>query len=127
MPFYMKKWNEGEKHRALAYFKKVIARNAENPLVQNNFAWLLAVDAAQTAEPPLALDCAEKAMALGGEGKPGVWDTLAVARANAADWDGAVQAAEKALAMAEAGGDAALARTVARRLALFPQGQAWRE
>ena len=127
MPFYMKKWNEGEKHRALAYFKKVIARNAENPLLMNNFAWLLAVDADQTAEPPLALDCAEKAMALGGEENPGVWDTLAVARANAADWDGAVQAAEKAWAMAEAVGNAALARTIARRLELFRQGQAWRE
>lgn len=127
LPFYVQKWNGGEKHRALAYFKKVIARNAETPLVLNNFAWLLAVDADRTADPRLALDCAEKAMALGGEGNPSVWDTLAVARANAADWDGAVQAAEKAWAMAEAVGNAALARTIARRLELFRQGQAWRE
>ena len=127
LPFYVQKWNGGEKHRALAYFKKVIARNAENPLVLNNFAWLLAVDADQTADPQLALDCAEKAMALGGAANPSVWDTLAVARANAGDFPGARAAADHAVELARAAGDAELAARIEARRAGYRQGRPWRE
>lgn len=127
LPFYMDKWNSGEKHRALVVFRKIIARNGEDPLAMNNFAWLLAVDPDRTADPQLALDCAEKAMALGGDGNPSVWDTLSVARASADDFPGAIQAAEQALTMAQATGDSRLAAGIARRLEVFRRGQAWRD
>lgn len=127
LPFYMDKWNRGEKHRALVFFRKIIARNGSDPLAMNNFAWLLAVDPGRTAEPRLALDCAERAMALGGDASPGVLDTLAVARANAGDFPGALRAAEQALALAEAAGDPGLAAAISRRLEGFRRGQAWRD
>ena len=81
MPFYLEKWAGGEKPRALAYFRRLIERNTGDPLSMNNFAWLLAVDPDQTADPQLALDCARKSLALGGSEKPAVWVTLAVALA----------------------------------------------
>lgn len=127
MPFYVKKWHGGEKHRALAYFKRVIARSADDPLPLNNLAWLLAVDAEQTADPQLALDCAVSAMASSGGEIPGVWDTLSVARANAGNFGSAIEAAEHARRLARAAGDARLAAALAARIARYRQGEPWRE
>ena len=93
----------------------------------NNFAWLLAVDPDQTADPQLALDCARKSLALGGSEKPAVWDTLAVALANAGDFPGAVVAGEQARRLAQAAGETLLVAEIDRRLAAFRSGRAWRE
>lgn len=60
-------------------------------------------------------------------GKATVWNTLAVARANAGDYTGAIEAAEKALELARASGDVALAERVRSRMALFREGRPYRE
>lgn len=93
----------------------------------NDLAWLLATAPDGSAHAEEALRWADGAMnAAPPDHKKDIWDTLSVARANAGDFPGAIQAAEQALDFARKAGDPALAANIVKRLEEFRRGRAWR-
>ena len=92
------------------------ALGARAPDLRNNLAWLLATRAA--GDPGAAAEAvglAEQAVAELGDGDAGALDTLAAAYAAAGRRQDAARTAERALALAEAGGNAALAAQIRER------------
>ncbi len=77
--------------------------------------------------PAAALDWAERARTQGGEDVPGAWDTLAAARANAGDFEGAVAAVERARELAKQAGAWTMDAQLQARLAEYRAGKPWRE
>jgi spermidine synthase len=104
---------------AIAAYREAIRLGAQAPDLRNNLAWLLATsqanDPAAVAE---AVQLAEQATAQLGE-NPGALDTLAVAYAAAGRREDAARTAKRALALAEAGGDAELAAQIRARLGQY--------
>lgn len=118
---------QGLKKEALAEYR-IAAQDPKQWEAMNNVAWLLAMAPDGAEHAGEALDWAERAVRAAPEsGKATVWNTLAVARANAGDYTGAIEAAEKALELARASGDVALAERVRSRMALFREGRPYRE
>lgn len=118
---------QGRKKEALAEYL-VAAQDPAQWEAMNNVAWLLATAHAGSARAEEALRWATRALQSAPESKQAsVWNTLSVARANAMDFPGAIEAAEKALALAQASGDDALADRTRARLALFQAGRPYRE
>ena len=118
---------QGRKPEALAEYR-LAAQDNKQWEAMNNVAWLLAMAPDGAEHAGEALDWAERAVRAAPEsGKATVWNTLAVARANAGDYTGAIEAAEKALELARASGDVALAERVRSRMALFREGRPYRE
>lgn len=134
LPRYLQFWQEGGRGLAFGYFEEYARRFPDDGLALNNMAWLLATAApdglrhARMAEwPSSALDWAERAVAQGGEDMPGAWDTLAAARANAGDFEGAIAAVERARELARQAGEWTLDAQLQARLAEYRAGQPWRE
>ena len=112
LPRYLQFWQEGGRGLAYGYFAEYARRFPEDGLALNNMAWLLA-----TAEPDglvharmdewaaISVAWAERAVELGGGEIAGAWSTLAAARANAGDFEGALAAIERGLALAQGSGD----------------------
>jgi tetratricopeptide (TPR) repeat protein len=104
---------------AIAAYREAIRLGAQAPDLRNNLAWLLATsqanDPAAVAE---AVQLAEQATARLGE-NPGALDTLAVAYAAAGRREDAARTAQRALALAEAKGDSALAAQIRARLGQY--------
>jgi hypothetical protein len=92
--------------------------------VANNLAWLAATDP-RVRDPQLAVGAGEAAARLADDEAGAVLDTLAAAYAAAGRFDDAVRTAERALSLAEAGGDAGLAAEVRERLASYRAGRPW--
>lgn len=128
------RWQQGGRGYAFAGFRLYAARRPDDGLALNNIAWLVATAAPdglhhahQDEWPAAALAWAERARELGGSVLPGVWDTVAAARANAGDFPGAVAAAGQALDLARRVGEQTLADQIQVRLDGFRAGQPWRE
>ena len=128
------RWRQGARGYAYQGFVEVAQRRPDDGMALNNMAWLMAtaepdgLDHARQEEwPTTAVAWAEAAIELGGEEFAGAWDTLAAARANAGDFEGAVAAAERAMDLAKRSGGWALADKVQRRLDGYRSGRPWRE
>ena len=100
----------------------------------NNAAWLLATagpDGPSHAHlpgwPEAAVIWAERALELSTGNVADVWDTLAAARANVGDYQGAVAAAEQASTLALTSGNRTLALQIQARLDKYRAGIPWRE
>ncbi len=94
----------------------------------NDLAWRLAtVSDASLRNGAEAVELAEKARAIVGEGSPAVLDTLAAALAAAGDFTKAVETANTAADLAESMGQADLSREIRERVALYEVGQAYVE
>jgi tetratricopeptide (TPR) repeat protein len=92
------------------------------PEIRLAWARLLATDAAPTRRDPQAAgQLAREVIAQAGDRLPAAWEVLALALAAGGDAAGAGEAAARALSLAEARGDAALAARVRRA---FPQTDA---
>ena len=134
LPRYLQFWLEGGRGLANGYFAEYARRHPADGQALNNMAWLLATaepdglnHAGMEEWPATAVAWAERALELGGQDMPGVWDTLAAARANAGDFAGAVAAAEKAAGLAKRAGEWTLAAKVQVRLDGYRSGAPWRE
>ena len=134
LPRYLQFWQEGGRGLAFGYFTEYARRHPDDGMALNNMAWLVAtaepdgLDHARQEEwPTTAVAWAEAAIELGGEEFAGAWDTLAAARANAGDFEGAVAAAERAMDLAKRSGEWALADKVQGRLDGYRSGRPWRE
>jgi hypothetical protein len=131
---FLSRWQQGARGYAFICFRDYAKRLPQDGVALNNMAWLVAtakpdgLDHAGMDEwPATALAWAEQAKELSGGKVPGVWDTLSAARANAGDFDGAIAAAERALALAAESGDPALAAKLRTRLERYRAGAPWRE
>ena len=131
---FLSRWQQGARGYAFPCFLDYARRRPEDGMALNNMAWLLAtaqpdglVHARMEQWPATALKWAEKALNSGGERVPGAWDTLAAARANAGDFEGALAAVDRALALAANAGDPALAGKMRARREEYRAGRPWRE
>ncbi len=128
LPAYLWIWDSGERPRALRYFRKLAADQPENPAILNNVAWLLAVSEHSPAPPDEALALAQKAYALGGPNQPVLLDTLAVAQANAGEFEAAIQTTRQALALVpEDPAGAAFRQNLQSRIERYQRRQPYRE
>lgn len=126
-PHYLQAWKLGGARYAWAYYEKLAAKEWErNVPLLNNLAWLAATDGKTPAEiRPRAVVFAERAVELTkGESAPAL-DTLAAAQASAGNFEGALEAGERALALAAS--DAAQAEKIKGRLQLYREGKPYRE
>lgn len=115
------------KDEALAEYR-LAAQDNKQWEAMNNVAWLLATAPDGAEHAGESLDWAERALRAAPEsGLASVWNTLAASRANAGDFPGAIEAAEKSLELARASGDFALAERVRSRMKLFERRQPYRE
>jgi tetratricopeptide (TPR) repeat protein len=107
----------GRESEAAAAYREALRRGDRSPEVLNNLAWLLA--AARDPglrSPDEAVALAREAAELTQNADPSVLDTLAAALAAAGQRDAAIEAARRALALAEARDHSALARAIRERL-----------
>ena len=127
-PFYLQRWREGARPYAWEYFRRAVAARPESVALLNNAAWLAGTDpeaaAAAVAE---AVGWARRAVELTEGNDAAVLSTLAVALAAAGDFAGAGESGRRALALAQAQGDSALAERTQMRLDLFTNREPYRE
>jgi tetratricopeptide (TPR) repeat protein len=102
---------------AAAAYREALRRGDRSPEVLNNLAWLLAAARDPGLHSPHeAVRLAREAAELTENADPRVLDTLAAAHAAAGQRNAAIDAARRALALAEAQDRPALARAIRERL-----------
>jgi Flp pilus assembly protein TadD len=105
---------------ATRHLRRVIELEPQNPQGYNALAWLLATSPDVTAMSAAeAVSLAQRAATLTGGKDASALDTLGAAYAAAGDFERAVAAAERALHVATATGQAPLAAEISRRLSTY--------
>ena len=125
--YYRELWKGSHRRRAWTFFQREIQRHPDDIPMLNNTAWFLATGPSVGADPSEALRLAQRGCELAGKPHPGLLDTLAAAQAANGRFAEAVQTAEQAEQLAQAGGDAALAAQIAQRLETYRRDRPWRE
>ncbi len=111
---------------AAAAFRAAIRAKPDYPSALNDLAWLLATQPdPEIRNVPEAVRLAQRACELTRNGGPMYLDTLAVAQSEAGQFKEAVALTEKALALATAAGDAALAAQLETRLTNYNAGRSY--
>jgi hypothetical protein len=119
---------EGRTREAIEQFSEAVRLRPEFLTPANNLAWLLATAEAESLRNPYAaLRLAQRSAHLTRYLDASVLDTLAAAYAASGRFEEAVATAERGVALAEQAGDRELADEMAQRLALYRQGEAYRE
>jgi tetratricopeptide (TPR) repeat protein len=107
----------GRESEAAAAYREALRLGDRSPEVLNNLAWLLAAARDPGLHSPHeAVGLAREAAELTKNADPSVLDTLAAAYAAAGQRNAAIEAARRALALAEAQDRPALARSIRERL-----------
>jgi len=111
---------KGRMDEAVAQWEKTLSIDANNLDAHSNLAWVLATSPMSSIRNgSMALDHAQRALRLSGESNPRIWRLFAAAEAELGRFDAAIDAAEKALRLAESQNNVALARTLESNIALF--------
>ncbi len=119
--------NLGEFERAISTWEKGIEVFPGHPGITTNLIWVMATAPDERARnAPRAVQLAEDTCRRYGYGSSLLLDPLAAAYANAGRFDEAVEAAEKALELAEASGNEPLATGIRSRLKLYRSNQPYR-
>jgi tetratricopeptide (TPR) repeat protein len=119
---------EGRAREAIEHYSEAVRLRPEFLTAANNRAGLLAsAEAESLRNPDAALRLAQRSARLTRHLDPPVLDTLAAAYAASGRFEEAVAAAERGVALAREAGDRELADQIAQRLALYRQGEAYRE
>jgi len=114
--------------QASSHYQQALLLQPDRLDALNNLAWLLATHSGlDTPEVGGAVRLAERACQLTDYQQPSVMDTLAAALASAGDFEHAVSIAERALALANSGGQTDLADQISQRLALYQARRPYRE
>lgn len=118
----------GRLGEAMNYFRGALEEKPEFADAANNLAWILATN----ADPGVrdgreAVELARKASEAADETSPFYLDTLAAAYAEAGDFDNAVQTAVRAIEMARAENQVAVAKDIETRLVLYRSGKPYHE
>ncbi len=110
----------GRTQDALKAYQAALTEDANNTLVLNNVAWQLAAhpDAA-VRNGPQAVAYAEKAAELTKHQDPAILDTLAAAYAQNSQFKQAIEAAQRALKLAQAANNRALWEGIRKNLLLY--------
>jgi tetratricopeptide (TPR) repeat protein len=115
---------QGQAGEALGQLQKAYELEPANLSIENRLAWLLAT----AAQPSLrdgvrAVQLASQASQSAGGDNPAIFRTLAAAYAQAGQYPSAVEAAQKALDLAQTASDTALAEALRREIKLYQAGQ----
>ena len=113
----------GDAAGALAHWRE----GAQDAAALRRMAWALATDPdARVRDGHEAVALAVRALEISSKKDAAVWDTLAAAYAEAGKFEDAVQAAERAIALAKSG-NPSLAEQIKTRVRLYRAGEAFRE
>lgn len=128
-PHYLTQWRKGGRRYAWGYFERLAGMEyGRSVQMLNNVAWLAATD--ERTPPDVAAKAAafaERAAEYTHGENAAVLDTLGAARAAAGDFAGALEAGERALALAGTKQDAKLQEEIRGRLGLYRAGKPYRE
>jgi tetratricopeptide (TPR) repeat protein len=115
---------EGREPEAAAQFERALELVPSDMEMQNNLAWLLATSGqAAVRDGARAVALARQAVQLSGGKNSIVLGTLAAALAEAGQFRDAQQAAEQAIALAEAAGQKESVRRLAQQLQFYKAGR----
>ncbi len=118
----------GRPGEAAAQYEAVLRQEPDNVSALASFAWLLATCAdAACRDGSRALELARRAERLSGGGEPLVLRTLAAACAETGQFPEAIDSARRALQLAQAQSNAALAGLLPSELAIYRAGRPLRE
>ncbi len=114
---------KGDVDEAIAHFQKALQIKPDFAEAQNNLAWVLATcPQASLRNGNKAVELAQRANQLTGDGNPVVLGTLAAAYAEAGRFPEAVETAQRALQLAERQSNTALADAIRSQLKLYQAG-----
>jgi Flp pilus assembly protein TadD len=114
---------KGNVDEAIAQFQKALQVKPDYAEAQNNLAWVLATcPQASLRNGNKAVELAQRANQLTGDGNPVVLGTLAAAYAEAGRFPEAVATAQRALQVAEAQSNPALADAIRSQMKLYQAG-----
>jgi tetratricopeptide (TPR) repeat protein len=120
--------DEGRTEEGVARLSEAVRLQPSFLAASNNLAWVLATSGDDgVRNPVLAVPLAQRAAAITGGTDPDVLDTLAAAYAAAGRFEEAVQAAERAVALAAAAGPTERADAIQTRLDLYRERRAYRD
>lgn len=116
----------GQIAEAIAQFRKALDLDPSNATIENTLAWMLAAAPQDSLRDGAgAIELATRANQAAGGGNPVALRTLAAAYAQAGRHSDAVQTAQKALELAQAG--SVLAGALAREIKLYQTGHAYEQ
>jgi tetratricopeptide (TPR) repeat protein len=116
-------FQKGQMAEAITHYQKALEINPNNAAAQNNLAWMLAIcPQASLRNGNRAVELAQRANQLYGGNNPLVLRTLATACAEAGRFPEAVETAQRALQLAEAQSNPALANDLQSLMKLFQAG-----
>ena len=114
---------KGNVDEAIAHFQKALQIKPDYAEAQNNLAWVLATcPQASLRDGNQAVELAQRANQLTGDGNPVVLGTLAAAYAEAGRFPEAVATAQRALQLAGTQSNTALADAIRSQLKLYQAG-----
>jgi protein O-mannosyl-transferase len=114
--------------KTLVQQRELLRASPNNLAMLNDIAWKLATSPdASVRSSAEAVELAERAAKISERQDPTILDTLAAAYAEAGRFSEAVDTAERASALASAGGNTALGNTLLARIKLYQAGSPYRE
>jgi tetratricopeptide (TPR) repeat protein len=114
---------KGKVNEAIAQYQAALQIKPDYVEAQNNLAWVLATcPQASLRNGNKAVELAQRANQLTGDGNPGVLGTLASAYAEAGRFPEAVETAQRALHLAQTQSNTALADAIRSQLKLYQAG-----
>jgi tetratricopeptide (TPR) repeat protein len=121
-------FQQGQAAEAIAHARQALGLQPANPAIQNTLAWMLAA----APQPSLrdgarAVQLATLASQSSGGGNPVILRTLAAAYAQAGQFPIAVQAAQRALQLAEAQSNPTLTASLLREIKLYNAATPYRD
>ena len=121
-------FRQGRRADALDQYRIAAQQDPKQWEAMNDLAWLLATAPDGSSHAEEALQWAGRALAAAPAAKRAeIWDTLSVARANAGDFEGALQAAEKALELGTTADPSGWRTRVDQRMKDYRRGKPWRQ
>ena len=117
----------GEAGQAITLYREALSLDSRYADAQNNLAWVLATHAdSGLRDGKEAVQLAEAALRNSKGADPSVWSTLSAAYAEVGQFDKAVAAAEKGIAIAGRTGQTRLGENITSRLELYRNRQPYR-
>ena len=118
---------KGEADEAITHYQKALQIKPDNAEAQNNLAWVLATcPQASLRNGDKAVELARRANQLVGDGNPIILGTLAAAYAEAGRFPEAAETARRAVQVAEAQSNTALAEALRSQLKFYQAGLPFR-
>ncbi len=120
-------YQQGEFEKALAHWNDALKINPDWVSVLNNIAWLKAAyEDKKFHDPKAAIRLGQRACELTGYTRPALLHTLSVAYAADGRFGEAIETAQKAMSLAEAGGQNRLIQIIQNALQLYKANQPYR-